>query len=199
MYNMVRSMVSRSVPIDGVGLQAHLALDHDQLLADSTTAAELQAVEKLERVPTESAVSANIARYGRLGLQVRDARRCAQSMERRSPPWWDPSSPLWDVLAPWDATLRQVHITELDVKCPDPCTPERLEAQADAYDVMLRACLAHPGVCTSFETWGFTDKYTWLVGSRCPGAAECHPLPFDEQYRAKPAAQRVLARLQSGL
>ena len=61
---------------------------------------------------------------------------------------------------------------------------------------MLRACLAHPGVCTSFETWGFTDRYTWLKGQRCPGADSCHPLPFDENYAPKPAAARMLARLQ---
>ena len=84
---------------------------------------------------------------------------------------------------------------QLDVKCPDPCGAARLEEQASAYETMLRACLAHPGVCTSFETWGFTDSYTWLTGSRCPTAA-CHPLPFDEQYNAKPAAARMLARLQ---
>ena len=81
----------------------------------------------------------------------------------------------------------QVHITEMDVKCPDPCTAEKLEQQAEAYDTMLRACLAHPGVCTSFETWGFTDAYTWLTGSRCPAEA-CHPLPFDEHYAPKRAA-----------
>ena len=61
---------------------------------------------------------------------------------------------------------------------------------------MLRACLANPGVCTSFESWGFTDALTWLTGSRCKGAADCHPLPFDEQYQPKPAAVAMLKVLQ---
>ena len=61
---------------------------------------------------------------------------------------------------------------------------------------MLRACLANPGVCTSFESWGFTDAVTWLTGSRCKGAADCHPLPFDEQYQPKPAAVAMLKVLQ---
>jgi len=159
MYHMVQSMVSRKVPIDGVGLQAHLALDHAELVANARTGAEVQALEKLEAIPTESAVSANIARYGRLGLQV--------------------------------------HITELDVKCPTPCSASMLSKQADVYGLMLRACLANPGVCTSFETWGFTDKYTWLTGDRCPAEA-CHPLPFNESYAPKPAASRMLWLLHGG-
>ena len=90
-----------------------------------------------------------------------------------------------------------VHITELDVKCPDPCDAAKLSQQADVYGRMLRACLANPGVCTSFETWGFTDQYTWLTGKRCPAAA-CHPLPFDEKYSPKPAAARMLWELHGG-
>merc|ERR1712151_905109 len=78
----------------------------------------------------------------------------------------------------------KVHITEMDVKCVDPCTDEQLETQAEVYASMLRACLANPGVCVSFETWGFTDKYSWLNGQRC-GGKECHPLPFDENYVPK--------------
>ena len=84
-----------------------------------------------------------------------------------------------------------MHITELDVKCPDPCSDDDLTKQADVYGRMLRACLANPGVCTSFETWGFTDKYTWLVPPRC-SSVTCHPLPFDESYAPKPAASRML-------
>jgi len=147
-------MVARGVPIDGVGLQAHLSLAP---AAEEDGAWFSDDVKGRSRAPeTEAdvrAVAANIARYGKLGLQV--------------------------------------HITELDVKCPSPCPASRLAQQADVYGMMLRACLANPGVCTSFETWGFTDKYTWLVGNRCP-TTECHPLPFDEMYASKPAAERML-------
>ena len=150
-YQMVRSMRQRGIPIDGVGLQCHI-----KPWDDDNDDPEIES--KFEPVPSFAAVSANIARLGALGLYV--------------------------------------HITELDVSCPDPCTPAHLERQADVYELLLRACLAHPGVCTSFETWGFTDKYTWLTGSRCPTEA-CHPLPFDANYHPKPAAARMLARLQA--
>jgi endo-1,4-beta-xylanase len=82
----------------------------------------------------------------------------------------------------------QVHITELDVALPvdangDP-RPEDLQRQADIYRDIASACLSHPG-CTAIQTWGFTDKYSW-IGShskKTQGAA----LLFDRNYRAKPA------------
>lgn len=61
--------------------------------------------------------------------------------------------------------------------------------------MMLRTTVANKGVCTSFESWGFTDAVTWLSGQRCP-AQNCHPLPFDEDYRPKPAALAMLKVLQ---
>eukprot|EP01063_Lacrimia_lanifica_P011661 TRINITY_DN18384_c0_g1_i1.p1 TRINITY_DN18384_c0_g1~~TRINITY_DN18384_c0_g1_i1.p1 ORF type:complete len:345 (+),score=100.09 TRINITY_DN18384_c0_g1_i1:64-1098(+) len=85
----------------------------------------------------------------------------------------------------------QVHITEFTVRCPDPCN-ETL--QAEIYAGVLRACLEQREVCRSFETWGFTDLYTSVTGANCPTAA-CHPLPFDEAYRPKPAVPAMLAVL----
>eukprot|EP00937_MAST-01D_sp_MAST-1D-sp2_P004922 g4922.t1 len=142
-YSMVKSMVRRGVPIDGVGLQLHVGTP--------------QGGQSGGRVINATRVAENIARLGALGLQV--------------------------------------HITELDVKCPDPCPASALAAQAQVYADLLRACLSSKGVCTSFETWGFTDAMTWLTGSRCKGAANCHPLPFDEQYAPKPAVAAMLAVL----
>ena len=83
----------------------------------------------------------------------------------------------------------EVHITELDIKCvPEgstaPCTPNLLNAQAKLYADILATCLAAPS-CTSFETWGFTDKHTW------EGAATA-PLPFGVDYRAKPAVDAMI-------
>ena len=120
---MVKSMVQRKVPIDGVGLQMHVSMG--------------------EAAPDEAKVSANITRLGKLGLKV--------------------------------------HITEMDVKCPDPCNAAGEQAQAEVYASMLRACLANPGVCTSFESWGFTDAVTWLTGVRCirpTGKTKCHRETF---------------------
>ena len=65
MYAMVKSMVERGVPIDGVGLQAHLHLDG--LTVEDEAIEEL----KLEFAPSLDELSKNIARYGALGLEVR--------------------------------------------------------------------------------------------------------------------------------
>jgi hypothetical protein len=39
---------------------------------------------------------------------------------------------------------------------------------------LLGVCMANP-ICKSFETWGFTDKYTDLGSWQ-------YPLPFDQSY-----------------
>ena len=47
------------------------------------------------------------------------------------------------------------------------------------YYKVLAACLSHPS-CESFETWGFTDKYTWMN-------APANPLPYDKNINPKNA------------
>jgi endo-1,4-beta-xylanase len=82
----------------------------------------------------------------------------------------------------------QVHITEMDVSLPvdanGNASPEDLQGQAEVYRQIDAACLAHRGF-TAIQTWGFTDKYSW-IGShskKTRGAA----LPFDRNYLPKPA------------
>ena len=93
----------------------------------------------------------------------------------------------------------QVHITEMDVALPADANgnarPEDLQVQADIYRDIAMACLSHPG-CTAIQTWGFTDKYSW-IGSHSKhtqGAA----LLFDRNYRAKPAYDALRTALRSG-
>ena len=66
----------------------------------------------------------------------------------------------------------QVHITELDVSLPLNSNglprSEDLTRQADIYRGVVRACLNNAG-CTAIQTWGFTDKYSW-IGSHSRGA-----------------------------
>jgi endo-1,4-beta-xylanase len=127
-YAMVRDFRARGVPIDGVGLQMHIANLHADV----------------------ASISANIQRFTAVGVQV--------------------------------------HITEMDVALPvdangNPRT-EDLHRQADIYRQIAAACLSHRG-CTAIQSWGFTDKYSW-IGShskQTQGAA----LLFDRNYRAKPA------------
>jgi endo-1,4-beta-xylanase len=93
----------------------------------------------------------------------------------------------------------QVHITEMDVALPvdggGNARAEDLERQADVYREIAAACLSHPG-CTAVQTWGFTDKYSW-IGSHSKhtqGAA----LLFDGGYRAKPAYAALRGALEAG-
>jgi GH35 family endo-1,4-beta-xylanase len=76
----------------------------------------------------------------------------------------------------------EVHISELDVPIwfLGPATiPERLALQPEIYRRVANACQAQPA-CFRITTWGFTDRLTY----RCCNAK---PLPFDEEYRPKPA------------
>ena len=77
----------------------------------------------------------------------------------------------------------EVHISELDVPVwRFGGTPERrLARQGEVYRAVAAACQAEPA-CVRITTWGFTDRYTW----RLPWQ-ESLPLPFDSEYRPKPA------------
>ena len=123
-FAMVRDFRLRGVPIDGVGLQMHIA----------------------SLTPDVASISANIKRFTALGVQV--------------------------------------HITEMDVALPvnanGEARAEDLERQSEIYRDIAAACLAHSG-CSAIQTWGFTDKYSW-IGShskQTKGAA----LLFDRNYR----------------
>jgi endo-1,4-beta-xylanase len=82
----------------------------------------------------------------------------------------------------------QLHITEFDVSLPldsnNNARPDDLLRQAEIYRGVVRACLQSPG-CTAIQTWGFTDKYSW-IGSHSHGTRGA-ALPFDRAYQPKPA------------
>jgi endo-1,4-beta-xylanase len=93
----------------------------------------------------------------------------------------------------------QVHITELDVSLPldsgGAPRAEDLTRQAEVYRTIVRACLNSAG-CTAIQTWGFTDKYSW-IGSHSQGARG-HALPFDRTYEPKSAYRAILEELSAG-
>ena len=93
----------------------------------------------------------------------------------------------------------RVHITELDVSLPVDSSgrlfPDDLTRQAEVYRGIVWACLNSPG-CTAIQTWGFTDKYSW-IGSHSRGARG-QALPFDRAYQPKPAYRAVLEELLTG-
>jgi endo-1,4-beta-xylanase len=93
----------------------------------------------------------------------------------------------------------QIHITELDVSLPvdsgGVTAAEDLQHQAEVYRGIVRACLNNPG-CMAVQTWGFTDKYSW-IGSHSRGTRG-QALPFDRAYQPKPAYRAVLEELSKG-
>jgi endo-1,4-beta-xylanase len=92
----------------------------------------------------------------------------------------------------------QVHITELDVSLPTDSNgraqSDDLLRQAELYRGVVRACLQNAG-CTAIQTWGFTDKYSW-IGSHSHGTRGA-ALPFDRSYKPKPAYDAMLEEISS--
>ncbi len=92
----------------------------------------------------------------------------------------------------------QVHITEMDISLPVDSAGQvqtsDLQRQAELYRGVARACLQSPG-CTALQTWGFTDKYSW-IGTHSHGTHGA-ALPFDRAYRPKPAYSAILQELSN--
>jgi endo-1,4-beta-xylanase len=91
----------------------------------------------------------------------------------------------------------QVHITEMDVRLKvdssGAASASDLQIQAQIYGKILTVCLQNPG-CTAIQTWGFTDKYSWIPGS-FPGFGAA--LPFDAAFQSKPAVQAMIDAMRS--
>lgn len=91
----------------------------------------------------------------------------------------------------------QVHMTEVDVAVPvdsrGNASAADLQQQADTYARILEICLK-VSACTAFQTWGFTDKHSWIPEAH-PGQGAA--LLFDDQYRPKPAFLRILDTLSA--
>jgi endo-1,4-beta-xylanase len=81
----------------------------------------------------------------------------------------------------------EVQFTEVDVREHDGSNFSQSE-QANAYKDLLDACLRQTA-CTLFQTWGFTDKYSWI--------SDGWALPMDKNYRKKRAYSAMLAKLKS--
>lgn len=100
------------------------------------------------------------------------------------------SSSLQQLIADLEALGVTVAITELDVPARDPVPP--LEVQADSYRRVFEACLSQR--CREVTLWGFTDRHTWIDATLGSGL---EPLPFDRNYRAKPALTAIRERLDA--
>jgi endo-1,4-beta-xylanase len=100
-------------------------------------------------------------------------------------------------LARLTALGLQVQITELDVELPVDSTGAvsnaDLARQAEIYRGVVRACVQNRG-CTAIQTWGFTDKYSW-IGSNSHGTRG-GALLFDRFYQPKPAYAAVIEEIE---
>lgn len=132
-YALVKDLLARGVPIDGVGMQMHIGPEWD-------AAGELRA---------------NIERLAALGLRV--------------------------------------HITELDVRLPDPPSAAGLAVQAEVYRQVVAACLETPG-CEAVTTWGVDDGTSWIP-YYYPGYGSA--LLLDARLNPKPAYHAVFETLRS--
>ncbi len=107
-------------------------------------------------------------------------------------------------LASMEANIRrltglglQVQITELDVRLPvdasGVASAANLAAEAKIYGDVTALCLEFP-LCTAVQTWGFTDKYSWIPSTfKGYGAG----LEFDASYQPKPAYDAMAASLRT--
>ena len=97
----------------------------------------------------------------------------------------------------------KILITELDVLDASlpPDVPQRDQTVADTYARYLETALDEPAV-TALVTWGLSDRFTWLTPRHSerfgrPDGLPNRPLPFDEEYRPKPAYRAILKALES--
>lgn len=92
----------------------------------------------------------------------------------------------------------KIYVTEMDVnlEAVAGAQSEKWQFEANLYRDMVQACI-ESGVCTSFATWGVTDKYSWLTcsDSWCLNLPHADPLLFDKDYAPKPAFFAVRAAL----
>jgi len=77
----------------------------------------------------------------------------------------------------------EIYITEMDVRIQEPVTSADLAKQATVYRNVIEKCLSEPAFM-GFQTWGFTDKYSWIPG-HFEGWNDA--LIFDRSYKPKPA------------
>ena len=80
----------------------------------------------------------------------------------------------------------ELHITELDVRLSDS-SPASLNAQAKLYGEITTLCVQQPA-CKVLQTWGFTDKHSWIPSFY---KGQGWALLWDDRYEQKPAYAAV--------
>ncbi|MER5619114.1 endo-1,4-beta-xylanase [Streptomyces sp. NPDC002215] len=132
LYDLVKRLKERGVPIDGVGFQNHEYAPGD-------------------RIDPETFRS-HVRDLAELGVQAR--------------------------------------VSEMDVPIGENEEDGR-ETQAEEMVGKLRVCLEEPN-CTSFSTWGFTDRYGSTADTKIYPPRTADSLPWDAALRPKLAYERLL-------
>jgi endo-1,4-beta-xylanase len=132
LYDLVKRLKERGVPIDGVGFQNHEYAPGD-------------------RIDPETFRS-HVRDLAELGVQAR--------------------------------------VSEMDVPIGEDEEDGR-QTQADEMAGKLRVCLEEPN-CTSFSTWGFTDRYGSTADTKIYPPRTADSLPWDAALRPKLAYERLL-------
>ncbi|MFI0191727.1 endo-1,4-beta-xylanase [Streptomyces sp. NPDC017082] len=132
LYDLVKRLKERGVPIDGVGFQ-----NHEYAPGDRTDPETFRS---------------HVRDLAELGVQAR--------------------------------------VSEMDVPIGEDEEDGR-QTQADEMAGKLRACLEEPN-CTSFSTWGFTDRYGSTADTKIYPPRTADSLPWDAALRPKLAYERLL-------
>jgi endo-1,4-beta-xylanase len=104
-------------------------------------------------------------------------------------------SDLRKVMEEFAALGVEVAVTELDVRVKTPPDAQSLAAQAADYAAVVGACRAVKR-CVGVTTWGITDDHSWIPSFFSGWGAA---LPFDENYRPKPAYFAAIEALMAGM
>ena len=94
-----------------------------------------------------------------------------------------------------------IQVTELDARDTEiqGSITARDRMVADAYARFLDVVLARPAT-EAVLTWGFTDRHTWLTNHfRRPDGGIVRGLPYDADYRRKPAWYALAAALDGSI
>jgi endo-1,4-beta-xylanase len=98
------------------------------------------------------------------------------------------------VLRSFTSLNVDVVYTELDLRMNTPATPEKLRAQAKAYESVAKSCLAVKR-CIGMTVWGISDAFSWIPSTfKGEGAA----LLWDENLKKKPAYDGFLKGIKGG-
>jgi endo-1,4-beta-xylanase len=80
----------------------------------------------------------------------------------------------------------EIHLTEIDVRLTD-ASPASLAEEAKLYGEITALCVQQPA-CKLIQTWGFTDKHSWIPGFY---KGQGWALLWDDKYQKKLAYDAV--------